>query len=513
MNDKILTITFGTHFFKLTNIRPQAKEVILKFARKFIKYGFRKTKWGRMERFAESIYATATKDQTEFRFHINQYEDFKIELSKNFIDDNLIEFENLELNEPKELGCSARPTWVLRQEDQVPIFNYLLDETQTRSKLVGIQTGKGKTLISLITAATYNKRLMVVVRPMFIYKWIEDVNKYLDIKPEEIMTVQGSAELMGLLELQRQNKLDDIKVIILSNKTLQMWFKLFQEHGEAVLDLGYATTPENLYTYLNVGLRLIDEVHMDFHLNFKIDLYTNVHKSISLSATLDNKDPFIRSMYEVAYPIKYRFKEQEIDKYATATCVVYSIDELPGKIRTTEFGSKSYSHNAFEGYFFKKPHKLERYLKLIKYVCDVGFMQDYKQGEKLVIFAFKKEMCLAIAEYLKKAYPSLDIRRYVAEDPPENMYEPDIRVTTLGSGSTGHDISNLKAAIMTVNVDSLQANIQAFGRLRKLKDLTPRFFYFTCVDVPKHTQYHTAKMELLKQRASNFSIIQAPFSI
>lgn len=368
--------------------------------------------------------------------------------------------------------------------------------------------------LSMYAASKLNKKIAIVVRPMFIFKWVGDVAKYLNIDTaKQVMVVQGMSQLMMVFEQQKLGLLDDIKIFIFSNKTLQLWFKQYQEFGEAIRDQGYGITPEEMYSHLKIGLRLIDEVHLDFHLNFKIDLYTNVEHSISLSATLDNKDQFQRDMYELAYPISQRFKEQEIDKYAIARCVIYSIDDNPDKIRSTEYGSKSYSHNAFEEYIMKKPQRLENYLRLIKHTIDVGYMQDYVPGERCVVFAYRKDFCTIVVNYLNMKYPNLDIRRYVSEDPDENMYDPDIRVTTLGSGSTGHDIAMLKAAIMTVNVESLQANIQAFGRLRKLDKLTPRFYYFTCLDVQKHMQYHKLKMEILQKRALNFNIFQSPFRI
>lgn len=368
------------------------------------------------------------------------------------------------------------------------------------------------TFLSLKSAAAYGKRIVIVVRPMFMDKWVLDVPQYLDIDPKRIMSVRGSSELQALLELQRIGKLEEIDVILISNKTIQNWFKLYQEFKDGVLDQGYACSPEDLYEFLECGLRLIDEVHMDFHLNFKIDLFTNIPKSVSLSATLDNKDPFMKKMYEIAYPLATRYKQMEIDKYAIARCVMYYLQE-DRKIKTVENGGNNYSHNAFEESIMKDEDFLQSYLKLIKYTVEIGYIKDYVKGERAIIFAYKTELCGLIAEHLAAAYPHLDIRRYVSEDPIENMNDPDIRVTTLGSGSTAHDIARLKTAIMTVNVDSLQSNIQAFGRLRKIEGLTPRFYYFTCADVPKHMTYHDSKLVILQERALNFNYIQPPFSV
>lgn len=506
-------ITIGTHFFKITHFDDRLRDVIYKFLKNYVKFGIEKIpRSNRFRKVATAVYATRTLDKNEFRFHINQYSKFIQLMEANMVPKEALEIITLDIQEALPLNCTVKEGWVPR-EDQTPVLEYLTN-TPYRSKLVGIQTGKGKSFLSMYAASKLNKRLAIVVRPMFIYKWVGDVEKYLNIDTaNEVMVVQGMSQLMMVFEQQKQGLLDNIKIFIFSNKTLQIWFKEYQEYGESIRDQGYGITPEEMYSHLKIGLRLIDEVHLDFHLNFKIDLYSNVENSISLSATLDNKDQFLRDMYELAYPISQRFKEQEIDKYAIARCVIYSIDDKPDKIRSTEYGSRSYSHNAFEEYIMNRPQKLENYLRLIKHTLDVGFMQDYVPGERCVIFAYRKDFCTIAVNYLKLKYPNLDIRRFVSEDPDENMYDPDIRVTTLGSGSTGHDIAMLKTAIMTVNVESLQANIQAFGRLRKLDNLTPRFFYFTCLDIDKHMLYHKQKLELLQKRALNFNIFQSPFRI
>ena len=112
---------------------------------------------------------------------------------------------------------------------------------------------------------------------------------------------------------------------------------------------------------------------------------------------------------------------------------------------------------------------------------------------------------MKLSAKLKKKYPQFDIRRYVSEDPWENLLEPDIIVSTLGSAGTAVDIPNLSTCILTNAIQSIQANRQSFGRLRNLKDNhSLEFVYFVCEDIPKHLDYHVAKKEMMMQRAKSF---------
>ena len=111
-------------------------------------------------------------------------------------------------------------------------------------------------------------------------------------------------------------------------------------------------------------------------------------------------------------------------------------------------------------------------------------------------------MCTIVTAFLSKRFSDLDIRRFVGGDPEDNLLVPDGRVTTMGSGGTARDISDLTFCLLTVSVDSIRGNIQGIGRLRELikgpfVGKVPTFAYMNCRDVPKQMDYHYAKKELL----------------
>ena len=65
------------------------------------------------------------------------------------------------------------------------------------------------------------------------------------------------------------------------------------------------------------------------------------------------------------------------------------------------------------------------------------------------------------------------------------------------------DIPNLRVVIQTVSVSSIQANIQNFGRLRKLKDRDTKYCYLYCNNIPKQKDYHMRRVELFRDRAAS----------
>lgn len=510
MISELLHITISTHNFSVFVLTSRARKLVLDFTRSNIQYGLVRIPGGRYVNAAVKIFAAATSSKEEFRFHINQYKEFRDYLTNNYISDNMIDLEAKDVPIGQELNVLIKEMWSTR-EDQLPVIEYLEQETDYRSKFVDLQTGKGKSYCAMKAIADYNKRTVIIVKAMYIDKWIKDLLKTYEIEPKDIMVIQGSKHLQALIDIGVSGELN-AKFIIIGNKTIQNWFKSYELHREETLSLGYNCLPEDFFETIGAGMRLIDEVHQDFHLNFKIDLYTNIERSISLSATLLNNDSFLERMYKLAYPPKERYSGTPLDKYIVAKAVIYGLHK-DTRVQTTEYGSVLYSHNAFERSILRNKIIKSNYFKLIWNTIDISFMKDFVEGKKCAVYCSTIDMCTELTAYLKTMYPHLDIRRYVQDDPYENLLESCITVTTILSGGTAHDIPNLKTVVLTIAVDSIQASIQVMGRLRKLPDSRTYFYYLVCKDVPKHLIYHQRRIRLLEERAASFQEINAPFLI
>lgn len=508
MSSELLHITLSTHNFMVSRLTPRAKSVMLAFTRINVQYGLVRMPGGKFMNAAVKVFASSTADREEYRFHINQYNDFKEHLTRNYITDNLISVDVKEIPAGVESTIPTKENWILR-DYQIPVVDYLTKPADFRSRFVDLQTGKGKGLCSIKAIEHIGKRVVVIVKSMYVEKWVTELLSITTLSIKDIMVVKGGAQLQALISLGLDGTLDS-KIIIIGNKTIQNWIKLYEQHRDGILSLGYDCLPEDFFEAVGAGVRLIDEIHQDFHLNFKIDLFTNVEKSISLSATLLNNDPFLEKMYKIAYPPNERYIGPALDKYIVAKAVNYSL-KLNTVLQTTEYGSFVYSHNAFERSILRNKEVKDRYFQLIWNTVEIGFINSYIKGEKCAIFCSSVDMCTAVTTYLKQKYPYLDVRRYVADDPFENVIDPDIRVTTILSGGTAVDIPNLKTTILTIAVDSIQANIQTLGRLRKLDKIKTQFFYLTCNDIPKHVDYSARKKKMLLERAESFQEINAPF--
>ncbi len=498
----LMEITLSSHNFAIRKIEPQIRPVIESFARKYVQYGFEKVA-GRWQRVPTKVYGSSTRDRTEYRFHINTYKYFLEIINNNHIDINKVTVIEKPFKAPSKAVIPIRDGWIPK-DYQEPIIEYLVNDQGVRNKFVHLRTGGGKTVCAMMAFAKLGERVVAVLRPQFIEKWILDVKNITNVDDDDVLVVRGGDNLKALITMATENILTE-KIILISNKTFQDYIKGYEAFGDKLKDFGYDCLPGDFFEYIGCGVRLVDEGHLDFHLNFKIDTYTHVKRSITLSATLTNDDDFVERMYNVAFPMNDRYIDDEIKKYVNSVAILYKL-ENPNKIRCQDYSRKTYSHNMFEQSIMKNPQVEYRYKELILHAIKCAFLFDYKPGEKCLVYCASIDFSTRLAEFLAMKLPHLRVKRYVENDPYSNlMTDSDLCVSTLQSAGTGHDIDNLKSVVLTHAIKSKQGNIQGFGRLREPKTkMEVRFYYLISESIKKHMEYHEHKRTLLKARSNSF---------
>ncbi len=500
-----LKIIRYSHFFKVIDIKEECKYILHIFIKKYLQMGLVKNIYNKMVYSPIKVFAASDKNRTSFRFHINEFDLFiELLISKGIkIDQCLI--EEIPLYTPATISPRLKDGWKPR-DYQVPILEYLLDRNMN-SKFVDLYTGGGKSFLAASAISQYALRTIIIVRPLFMEKWANDLVKMTTVNPKKILLIQGNKQLRGLIQIAQEPEFD-YPFIILSNKTYQSFITNYENDPVGFYE-DYGINPDQFFNLLKVGIKLVDEIHLDFHLNFKIEMYTHVPYTIGLSATLFHDDPFIERMYSVMYPISMRFNKVPLDIYINSYAVMYNQD-YKAKISTHEFGSKKYSHIAYEKSILRNNLYTKQYFDLINYCIEIGFLEEYQKGQKLIIYVASIKMATELSNFLIRKYPEFDVRRYVEDDPYENLLDPDIRVTTILSGGVGHDIKDLTTVIMTTSIKSIQSNVQALGRLRNLNETPTKFYYLTNLDIKKQMEYHEHKKVMLTQRAKTFREVFYP---
>lgn len=366
------------------------------------------------------------------------------------------------------------------------------------------------TKTSLIAAARFGKKVLIMVPAMYTDMWYKEVETCFTHKKGDIILVKGLKALKAMV-LLREAKEADPSVYIISSQTIALLLKEYETNPKLAVEL--CCRPERLMGLLGVGYRIIDEVHRNTLLNYKVDCYTNLKKAVYLSATLDTVDRFVGRMRSIAYPVRDRYTGLEYDKYIKVVGLAYNAENA-NKIRCR--GAKGYSHIEFEKSIMKLQGRQKKYFNLITEIVKRKYVDVREPGQRCLVFAASVDFCAAYTKHLKALYPNLKIGKYTQEDNYQDMLTNDITVSTVLSAGTGVDVAGLRTVVMSNSMDSWSANEQVKGRLRRLADwpeISPEFYYIFCSDIPKHVDYHQRKMDYFKDKCLSHHVYNSGFCI
>ena len=517
-----------SHCIVLSGYTHQIKNHLVDLCRLNAQMGMERVGRNRYEKRMKKIFASTTRTRDEFRFHRNQLSHVLDFLANRGISRDRMElvFQPIYTPTPIEINYTSDK---LPRDYQITQIGYLMEppaEGYAPSKVITLQTGKGKGVISIKALCDIGQRTLIVLKPMYIQKWINELLELTDLKLEDIMVISGKVEgsdgvtrtanggamFKALLKQAAENRLD-CKVVILSNVIYADYLDAYNTQMAGGFD--YAVTPVELCEKLGVGVRLIDEVHQDFHRNFRFDLFTHVPVTHSMSATLDHDDRFMNERYRIMWPLAVMPPEMEYDAFIECQSLLYTINK-PHLIRCTGF-AKSYSHIKFEESILRSKEMTRNYMAMIIGVLEEVYLQDRQPKQSAIIFCATVTMCTLVQQAIQRKYPDIHVERYVSQDSyEENFLAPEIVVSTIGSAGTAVDKPNLRETIMTNALNSKQANVQVLGRTRRLKDYpdrAPRFHFLSCREIPKHMEYARAKYEKFQGKVAGFRTVQTPYRI
>lgn len=496
-----LSVTLYSHHFAISGVTAYYAEFLQRFANeRLVEISVDRDSWGNITRTPLRVYAVRSKIDFVYRFHINLWAEFQAFMTQNSLVLNDVKQEPMYT--PAVCQFQMQDGWV-PFENQKPVIEYLVAEGV--KKVVDAATGSGKTTMSLFALCEINQRVAMVIRPMFIDRWLDELcpgpkQSLKGFGHKDVLVIRGSASFRSMLFLAQENELR-AKFIVISNRTLANYYESYTLEG-ATEEYAFVE-PHDLWKLLGVGVRLIDEAHMDFYACFMSDLYTHVPKSIELSGTLHPDDQFLNRMYEIMYPPELRMNTGARVKHVELMALNFTLDPEQKPLRTTRRGRSSYSQGAYEESIFKAPKRLKRLMAMIDELMQRSFMAERIGNNKLLIFFDTINMCQAVADHIQKRYPELKVSKYTQEEDASVLDDYDVIVATPGSAGTAVDIANLQQVFSFVMRSSSQALTQMFGRLRvlKTKECTPKFIYVYTRDIPKHVTYHNKMQQVLRPLA------------
>lgn len=494
-----MRIDVYSHGFEISKVKEiRDRSLIYAFTQPLIQQKLTKIR-GKWAKVPDRVYASATKNRLKFRFHANQLKEFLETLEFKGWKEK--EDYTIHYHTPKDedfpiVGFDWKSDKQPR-DNQLPVIEGVL--SPGASKMVSAEPGFGKTLIALWIGKMLGRRSLYTFKGGYVARWIEAFEEYYDLRPGELYVVRGSASLVSLMNDALEG-LTLPKIIVCTNRTMLDYLKDYNDtNGKSKT---YPVEPGKLCEVLGIGYVVRDEVHQEFHLNYKLDLFTHTLKLVALSGTLESTDMFMEKIYDIAYPLIDRLAGEKIPPYINVTSLRYVFSDIS---RVKYMGPMGYSHNSLEATLLLPKNKdmLENYLDIFVWATRVMFDSVMEPGQKMIHFCSKVEMCIAVRDKLAKMFPYYTVRKYTEEDSYDTMLEADIITSTVLSAGTAVDIPGLLTTFMSIAIDSVKSNKQALGRTRQFPgrpDLHPTFAYLVCEQIQKHMDYDANKRGYFRGR-------------
>jgi superfamily II DNA or RNA helicase len=372
-----------------------------------------------------------------------------------------------------QVNISQLPTYNIRtfhgniddvedRDYQTKLIDYLVNDPNSMRGLQ-LQTGKGKTYCAIRAMLELGFATIIIV-PSLVDQWEEQLRLKTDLRDEQIYIIRQHKTIKTLFK-------GGIKpdVFVASIDTL----RAFAKENNAYKELGL--TYEQFLKYYNIGTKIIDEAHLNFHTVTQLDLRSEVPHNLYLSATFFGASGKVGKIFDIVFPESMRHNALEYDRYVNVTSYSYG-GEIMERFTIRE---KGYNHARYEGEMLKKDWKFKHYMTtVLTPIINMHYVNIKRPGEKMIVLCSTVQMIKTVTQYLREYYYDLDVVSYAptAGDPISNLYGlHDIIVACPKGCGTGKDIANLRTVVNTISQKTPIGTTQILGRLRKLDGVTPEY--------------------------------------
>ena len=381
------------------------------------------------------------------------------------------------------------------REVQVPVVKFLVDES-VGFKPLALFTGAGKTMASIYSICKLGYPALISLG-LLIDQWFKSILQFTDISRDDIYVVKGFDTLASLWK-GIENGFRP-KILLFSMRTLDLY--------AVKCDGAYAELPpyNELIKVLGIGVKVVDECHLNFNTNVLIDLKSNIKMNIYLSATYQRSSYQGRKIFDMVFPAELKFGEQFVKKYTTVYTCAYRLSINPrdlGRFRSF----KGYNHAKYENYLVHHKTVLEYFVDLVIKTCLYKYFDEVKkEGHHCLILVQTQQFACALAEYLtEQRADTVSVFFAGSRDAygKEENLDADIVVSTIKSCGVGRDIKNLKTCINTVSFSSPPQCTQVLGRLRELPNEETIFVDIYNTEIQQHVRHMYNRTAIYDVRAA-----------
>ena len=310
------------------------------------------------------------------------------------------------------------------------------------------------------------KTLIIMHRDQLRVQWMNSLYKMNGLNSSYVHEIDSSEELYEIATGEYKPNYD---VYLMTHATFRAGLKR----------IGSMKLAMNIGKNLGIGLKIIDEAHLEFKDTILMDFIFNVKRNLYLTATDGRSSKDENSIFRHVFSscVYYKPSAMLTDNRPKKWVNYYGVEvntHLNKNIyKYRVVGSKSMTPASYGQWVIKRDKTLQHF-KCCRDIVKLLFKED--QYAKLIIFMPLIDLCEECAYFLTMElqkdpeFPyDVDIRTINSKNSKKDnelAKHADIIVTTIGSCGTGTDIPGITGIISCSPFCSKIIASQVFGRIR-----------------------------------------------
>lgn len=327
-------------------------------------------------------------------------------------------------------------------------YKHMRNEAQ---QVLALPTGEGKTYCAIAACSLLEMKSLVIVGTDDLRKqWNTQILKHTNLRQSNVRMITGSSIIEKLRKMSIRKRANHA-FYITTHSTLRSYIKNFglKALNDTLIELG-------------IGIKIIDEAHLQYENTFIIDYAVNVSKNFYLTATFAQSNDNADVMFQKAYYDLYKLRIEP----SSRKHVVWIRCKFSSHANAIENAyirnSRGFDKFKYIEYEMGKPHMINAFKEVMKLL--IGRM---KIEGKILVLSSKKESCDFFRDILKDLYPEYSSCVHYTGSKVDTFEPYGAIFATASMLGTGSDIAGLRAIINLECISSKRNTIQIVGRLRE----------------------------------------------